>query len=110
MKIDFGNFMELADEELEKFLKGYDALVFAAGIDERVEGPAPVYEMFKKFNITPLERLLRLAKANGVKHAVILGSYFSYFARIWPEKELTRWHPYIRSRIEQENMCLSFAD
>jgi len=110
MKIDFGNFMELADEELEKFLKGYDALVFAAGIDERVEGPAPVYEMFKKFNITPLKRLLRLAKANGVKHAVILGSYFSYFARIWPEKELTRWHPYIRSRIEQENMCLSFAD
>jgi len=25
--------------------------------------------MFKKFNITPLERLLRIAKANGVKHA-----------------------------------------
>lgn len=110
MNIELGNYMELSDEELADQLKGIDGLVFAAGIDERVEGPAPVYEMFKKFNITPLERLLRLAKANGVKHAVVLGSYFSYFAQIWPEKELTRWHPYICSRVDQENMCLGFAD
>ncbi|MFA6846025.1 MAG: nucleoside-diphosphate sugar epimerase, partial [Sphaerochaetaceae bacterium] len=43
-------------------------------------------------------------------HAVILGSYFSYFSKIWPKKELTRWHPYIRSRIDQEHIALSFAD
>ncbi len=110
MKIEFGNYMELSDEELKRHLKGCDGLVFAAGIDERVEGPAPVYEMFKRFNIVPLERLLRLAKESGVKHAVILGSYFSHFAKIWPKEELTRWHPYIRSRIDQENMCLGFAD
>jgi len=110
MKIEFGNYMDLSDEALASLIKRHDGLIFAAGIDERVEGPAPVYEMFKKFNITPLERLLRIAKANGVKHAVILGSYFSYFAKIWPKKELTRWHPYIRSRIDQENMSLAFAD
>lgn len=110
MKIEFGNYMDLSDEDLASLLRGHEGLVFAAGIDERVEGPAPVYEMFKKFNITPLERLLRIAKANGVKHTVVLGSYFSYFAKIWPKKELARWHPYIRSRIDQENMCLGFAD
>ncbi len=57
-----------------------------------------------------MERLLRLAKESGVKHAVIAGSYFSYFAKKYPEMELTRWHPYIRSRIDQENMAFSFAD
>ena len=47
LKVEFGNYMDLSDDELASKLKGYDALVFAAGIDERVEGPAPVYDMFK---------------------------------------------------------------
>lgn len=110
MKIEFGNFMDMDDETLSGYLKGCEGFVFAAGVDERVEGPAPIYDMFKKFNITALERLLRLAKENGVKHAAICGSYFSYFAKIWPEKELTKWHPYIRSRIDQEAMAMSYAD
>lgn len=110
MKIEFGNFMDMDDETLSGYLKGCEGFVFAAGVDERVEGPAPIYDMFKKFNITALERLLRLAKANGVKHVAICGSYFSYFAKVWPEKELTKWHPYIRSRIDQETMAMSYAD
>lgn len=110
MKIEFGSYLDLSDEQLRKFFKGCEGFVFAAGVDERVEGPAPIYEMFKKYNITPLERLLRIAKECGVKHVAICGSYFSYFAKIWPEKELCRWHPYIRSRIDQENVALSFAD
>jgi nucleoside-diphosphate-sugar epimerase len=65
--------------------------------------------MFKKYNITPLERWLKIARECGVRHAVICGSYFSYFDKIWPEKELYRWHPYIRSRRDQEKMALSFA-
>lgn len=110
MKLTFGNYMQMSDEELRAFFSGCEGFVFAAGVDERVEGPAPIYELFKKYNITPLERLLRIAKESGVRHAVICGSYFSYFAKIWPEKELTKWHPYIRSRIDQEQAALSFAD
>lgn len=109
MKIELGNFMEMNDEELRAHLKGMDALVFAAGIDERVEGPAPIYDMFKKFNIDGLERLMLIAKEVGVKHVNICGSYFSYFAKKWPELELTKHHPYIRSRIDQEKMALSHA-
>ncbi len=110
MKLEFGNYMEMTDGELANHFEGCEGFVFAAGVDERVEGPAPIYEMFKKYNITPLQRLLRVAKQCGVQRAVVCGSYFCYFDKLWPEKELTKWHPYIRSRRDQEDMALSFAD
>ena len=105
MKLTLGNFMEMSDAELKKQMKGCEGFVFAAGVDERMEGPAPIYDMFKKFNITPLERLLRIAKECGVKRAVVCGSYFTYFAKIWPKLHLTRWHPYIRSRADHVITC-----
>ena len=110
MKIELGNYLEMTDEALKAHLSGCDGFIFAAGVDERVEGPAPIYDLFKKYNIDPVKRLLHLAKEVGVKHTVILGSYFSYFNKQWPEKELTKWHPYIRSRKDQEDTALSFAD
>lgn len=110
MEIQFGNFLEMSDEELKKQMEGFDGFVFAAGIDERITGPAPIYDLFKKFNIDPLERVLSIAKEVGIKHAVICGSYFTYFARVRPKDELVKWHPYIRSRVDQLNMSLSFAD
>ena len=109
MPIEFGNYLEMNDEQLCGHLKGCDGFVFAAGVDERVEGPAPIYELYRKYNIDPVKRLLRLAKECGVRHAVILGSYFAYFDRIWPERELEQWHPYIRSRKDQEEAAMSFA-
>ena len=110
MNIEYGNYMELNDEQLKKHLAGMDALVFAAGVDERIEGPAPIYDFFKKYNIDALERLIKVAKEVGVKHVSICGSYFSYFAKKWPHLELTKHHPYIRSRIDQEKMALSYAE
>lgn len=83
--------------------------MFAAGVDERVEGPAPIYDLYKKYNIDPVKRLLKIAKECGVKLSVILGSYFSYFAKTRPEMKLTEYHPYIRSRIDRENVAMSFA-
>jgi len=110
MQIVFGNYLTMTDAELLKLLDGRESLVFAAGVDERVEGPPPVYELFMKYNVTPLERLLRLAKRAGVKRAVVCGSYFSYFDKLRPELELSKRHPYIRSRREQEQTALTFAD
>lgn len=110
MKIEYGNYMEMTDEQIRAYMTGCDGFVFAAGVDERVEGPAPIYDLFKKYNIDPLARLLKIAKECGVKHVSICGSYFAYFAKTMKELELTRWHPYIRSRIDQEEMALSFAD
>ena len=110
MKLAFGSYLDMTDKELSVLLEGCEGLVFAAGVDERVEGPPPIYDFFKKFNITPLERILRLAKQAGVRRAVICGSYFSYFDKLWPELELSKWHPYIKSRRAQEAVALSFAD
>ncbi len=110
MKLSFGNIMELNDEEIKKHMEGCEAFVFAAGVDERLEGPPPIYDMFYKYNIKPLERLLKIAKEVGIRHSVVLGSYFAYFDRVWKDLKLYETHPYIRSRVDQANMALSFAD
>ena len=110
MQIEFGNYLEMSDEEIAKHMTGCEGFVFAAGVDERVEGPAPIYNLYKKYNIDPIKRLLKIAKSCGVKHAAICGSYFAHFAKTRPELELTKWHPYMRSRIDQENTAFAFAD
>lgn len=110
MKIEFGNYLEMDDDELRSRMQGMDGFVFAAGVDERVEGKAPVYELYRKYNIDPVKRLLRIAKECGVKHTVILGSYFSYFAKIHPERKLTEYHHiiliYVRVSIRRMRLCL----
>lgn len=110
MEITWGNFLEISDEELLKAMEGCDAFVFAAGVDERVEFPAPVYDAYKKFNIDPLDRFLSLAKKSGIKHCTVLGSYFAWLAKARPEMDLCAKHPYIRSRIEQEKVAEKYAD
>ncbi len=110
MELEFCNVYEKSDDEIKAMMEGYDCFVFAAGIDERVEFPAPVYDAYYKYNIAPLKRILPLCKEVGMKNAVILGSYFSYAAKQYPEMKLTEKHPYIRSRIDQEDVAFSFAD
>lgn len=109
MKIEYGNYLEMSDDELRKHFEGCEGFVFAAGVDERVEGPAPIYDLYKKYNIDPLKRILPIAKECGVKHVAICGSYFAYFDKAWPEYKLPEAHPYIRSRIDQEKVAMSFA-
>lgn len=36
MKIEYGNYLELSDEDFRAYFRGCDAFVFAAGVDERV--------------------------------------------------------------------------
>lgn len=110
MEIIFGNFLEIGDDELLKMMEGCDCFIFAAGVDERIEFPEPVYSYYEKYNIEPTRHLMTLAKKAGIKKSVILGSYFSYFAKAFPEVKLTEKHPYIRSRIAQEEVALSLSD
>lgn len=110
MRLELGNLYEKTDDEIRQLLRGQDCFVFAAGVDERVEFPAPVYDAYDKFNIQPLRRILPLCKEMGVKKAVILGSYFSFLAKERPDMKLAEKHPYIRSRLHQEEVALSFAD
>ena len=45
-----------------------------------------------------------------MKSAVVLGSYFAFLAKERPDMKLTEKHPYIRSRIDQEETAFSFVD
>lgn len=110
MEVVLGSYLDCSDEYLFSLMAGCDGFIFAAGIDERIEAAPPIYELFKKYNIDPLERLLTIAKKALIKDVVVLGSYFTYFNRKWPELELTKYHPYIKSRVVQQDLTLSFAD
>ncbi len=110
MEIVFQDANKLSDDEVRELMKGYDVFVFATGVDERVEFPAPVYDAYYKYNIAPVERFLPLAKEAGIKAAVVCGSYFAWLAKERPDMKLCDKHPYIRSRIEQEKICEKYAD
>ncbi len=66
-------------------------------------------DMKLQYNIDPLARLLKSAEKCGVKHGAICGSYFAYVAKTIKELERKKWHPYIRSRIDQEEILLRKA-
>lgn len=110
MDLIFGDINKKSDEEILDMLKGNDVFIFAAGVDERVEFPAPVMDYYYKFNIAPLKRIFPLCKKVGVKRAVVLGSYFAYLSKLRPDMKLTEKNPYFKSRIEQEEVCEAFCD
>lgn len=110
MEIVFSDINKISDEEFKEIAAGCEVFIFAAGVDERVEFPAPVYEYYYKYNIAPLERLLPVCKEMGMKRAVVLGSYFSGLVKARPDMKLCERNPYFRSRIDQENVCRRYAD
>jgi dihydroflavonol-4-reductase len=88
-------------------LHGQDALVFAAGADDRTVPPAPAYPYFAAHNVTPVRRLLAAAQAAEVARAVVLGSYFTALDRTRPQLRLAERHPYVRSRAQQAQVALA---
>lgn len=102
VKVVLHNLGATADEELCALLRGHEALIFAAGLDDRTTPNKPAYPKFYQANVESLTRLMMLAKKAEVKRLVVLGSYFAHFNRLWPEMSLAERHPYIRSRVEQE--------
>jgi len=110
MNLILENFSNMSDDSLMQLMKDTEVFVFAAGIDERVEGKAPIYDMYYQYNIKPLDHLLKIAKQARVKKAIILGSYFAYFERIWSDLDLYDNNPYIRSRVDQASMAMKYSD
>lgn len=108
--IIIGDYLKLSDDDFYNMFKGFDVFIFASGIDERVNAPFPIYDLYEKYNIKPLDRMLTQAKRAGVKHAVVLGSYFSHFNKVYPRLKLTEHHPYIKSRVDQQTLALSHSN
>lgn len=110
MEIIFGDINKRSDEELEELLKGNDVFIFAAGVDERVEFPAPVEDYYYKFNIAPLKRILPICKKVGMRNAVVLGSYFAWLSKAYPEKGFQKKNKYFAARLQQEEVCRGMCD
>jgi len=106
VKILLADLNQLADAEISSLLRGQDAVVYAAGADDRLTPKAPAYPFFYKHNVEATVRLLTLARQAGMKKGIVLGSYFAHFDRAWPQLRLSQHHPYIRSRVEQEQAAI----
>ena len=110
VNVQYGDVFELTEENLQERFNGYDAIVYAVGPDDRITPPAPAYEFFHKRLVNVCKKVAIAARKAGVKKFVVLNSYFAYFDRIWPEKELSRHHPYIRCRVEQAEKVISAGE
>ena len=107
--IILANIDELDDSSVTNILKGHDAIVFAAGADDRVIPRAPAYDFFYQANVRSCVRIITIAREAGIKRGVVLSSYFLHFDRLWPDEKLTEYHPYIRSRKEQAQQSMNAA-
>ena len=104
-----GNVFEMTEDEICEALKGYDAMVYAVGPDDRVIPREPAYGFFKLRLVDYAAKVFRAARRAGVKKASLCSSYFLYFDRKFPEKKLSEIHPYIKVRKEQAEVILAEA-
>lgn len=109
IRVTLADLATLPDADVQALLAGHDAVVYAAGADDRITPRRPAYDFFYRANVEATARFFALARAAGVRRGVVLGSYFTYFDRTWPHLALARHHPYIRSRVEQANAALAAA-
>ncbi len=98
------------DEYMRKIMKGVDYVVFLAGADDRCVPKAPALEFFRVANVESTKRVVRIAKEVGVRKVVVASSYFTYFARKFPEWNLEDIHPYIKARCEQEDCVIGLSE
>jgi dihydroflavonol-4-reductase len=107
IQVSYGNIFDMSVQELETLFKGYDIMVYAVGPDDRILPDAPSFDFFYKRLVTYCGNVVNAAKNAGVKKCIVLGSYFAYFDRIWPEMNLASHHPYIKCRVEQTQQVIA---
>lgn len=107
VKVVSGDLAQLDAGDWARLLSGMDAVVFAAGVDERVRPEGKAADFFYRANVVPTVAVLQGAEAAGVKRAVVVTSIFTWLHREHPELDLAGVHPYIASRVQQEAAALS---
>ena len=107
--VSYGNVFEMSHDDLVEVFKGYDAMVYAVGPDDRIIPKAPAYDFFHERLVEACGRVVKGAKDAGVKKVAICNSYFAYFDREFTELELAEHHPYIKCRVEQAERCINIG-
>lgn len=106
IKVHYGDVFKMTDNEYIKLFKGHDAIVYGIGPDDRFVPDAPAYDFFYDKLVMHPTRMAAAAKKAGVKKFVVLNSYFAYYHRLHPEKNLMERHPYIKCRVEQADSII----
>ena len=98
-EITTANIWECSDAQLVELLRGTAAVVYALGPDDRniTETNPPGH--YERYLAAQTERVARACHAAGVENLVVLGSYFTAWARSHPE--FASHHPYVRARQHQ---------
>ena len=73
-----GDVATLETADYQAILQGFDAVIFAAGVDERSEVDGDAVEFFQRANVWPCEQLFAAIPHTGVRRAVLLSSIFSW--------------------------------
>lgn len=110
VKVEYKNIFQTSEKELIKLFEGYDAMVYSVGPDDRIIPDAPAEKFFHDKLVIGCTKVVEAAKKAGVKKCVVLGSYFCYFNKIWPEKKLEEKHAYIKARMLQEESVINAGE
>ena len=100
-----GDVLTLTTDDYRELIDGHHAVVFAAGVDERARIEGDADDFFTRHNITPVATLCAALADSTVQHAVLLNSIFSWLHQQKPALQLTTHHPYIRSRVAQNDVA-----
>ena len=105
VEVHFGNLFTMTEDALFQLFSQSrcERLVYALGPDDRVIPDGSAWPFFYHRLVEKACYIIAIAKRAGIKHAVILNSYFSYFDRQFAGK-LAKKHPYIRARVAQEEV------
>ncbi len=110
IEVVYGDVFAMGKDELKNIFKGYDALVYSIGPDDRVTPKAPAYDFFHQKLVVDCAKVFLAAQEAGVQKAVLYNSYFATFDRLFPQKELAKHHPYIACRVEQAQKIIEQSE
>lgn len=109
--LNYGNLFEMTEDAIFEILngKGYDTFIYGLGPDDRVTPPAPAYDFFKLRLVDYCKKICNAAKRAGLRRCVVMNSYFTFFDRKL-DGALSKNHPYIRVRCEQQKEIFALGE
>jgi dihydroflavonol-4-reductase len=94
------------DGKIMSLLKEYNYLFYQDSIDSNIARKKPAINSFRVEMVNETKRFIDIAKRAGIKKIVFLGSFYTYFNKVFPKLKLGKYHPYIKARIEQLEVIL----
>jgi dihydroflavonol-4-reductase len=104
------DFNDLNEADFQGILAGHDSLVYAMGMDDRNLIDYPAYDELYNDHVIRCLSIINWAKSSGLKKCVVYGSYFTFLDKLFPQYELVKCHPYIKTRELQKEELLKLNE